>query len=292
MHNTGQSMTGENHYRRWGCCQPAIQPSGTPGRAVLLAAHGSRRQIQAGTIVQEHARRLQAEYGFHQVAVAFRQGEPSFSEVMDFIAGPEIIVVPFFSAPGYFSQKVLPRELSLSRRYSQLRVEFTDPVGTHPRIPTLVERRTRKLFDRFHLTPERAAVVIVGHGTGRHPASGSSTLKVANHLEESGLCTHVQPAFLDDVPRLEEVHQNLSQDEIVIIPFFMGESYHVLQDIPRRLGWVETKSARFPAEMTQKGRRVIVDRAVGLDPGLTAVLAELVGCLPTHSSDRMSEGVA
>ena len=284
-------MIGENPYRRWDC-QPATQPSGTPGRTVLLAAHGSRRKIQAGTIAREHARRLQAEYGFHQVAVAFRQGEPSYSEVMDSIAGPEVIVVPFFSAPGYFSQTVLPRELSLSRRYSQLRVEFTFPVGTHPRIPTLVERRTREIFHRFHLTPERTAVVIVGHGTGQHPASGSSTLKVADHLEEAGICTQVQPAFLDDAPRLEEVYQKLSQDEIVVVPFFMGESYHVLVDIPRRLDWVETGSARFPAEMTQKGRRVIIDRAVGLDPELTTVVAELVGCLPTGSSVRMFEGIA
>ena len=283
-------MIGENPYRRW-ACQTATQPSGIPGRAVILAAHGSRRQIQAGTIVQEHARRLQADHGFHQVAVAFRQGEPSFSEVMDFITGPEVVVVPFFSAPGYFSQKVLPRDLSSNRRYSQLRVEFTDPVGTHPQIPALVERRTRELFDRFHLTPERAAVVIVGHGTGRHSASGSSTLKVANHLKESGLCTHVQAAFLDDVPRLEDAYQNMSQDEIVVVPFFMGESYHVLQDIPRRLGWVETGNASFPTEVTRMGRRVIVDRAVGLDPGLTAVLAELVGCLPTGSRVRMSEGM-
>ncbi len=259
---------------------------------MLLATHGSRRQIQAGTTIEEHARRLQADYGVHEVAVAFRQGEPSFSEVMNSIASPEVTVVPFFSSDGYFSQTVLPRELSLNRRYSRLRVQFTDPVGTHPQIPDLVEGRIREIFHRFHLTPERAALLIVGHGTRRHATSASSTLKLADHLEKAGICTNVQPAFLDEPPRLEEAFQDLSQDEIVVVPFFMGESYHVLQDIPRRLGLAEPVCDQFPAESTHAGRRVIVDRAVGLDPGLTAVVAELVGCSPTGSSGRMSEGIA
>jgi len=279
-------MTGENHFRRSGP-QTANQPSGTPGRAVILAAHGSRRHIQAGTIVEEHARRLRADYNVHEVAVAFRQGEPSFAKVMDSIASREVIVVPFFSSDGYFSQTVLPRELSSNQRYSQLRVQFTNPVGTHPQIPDLVEGRIREIFHRFQLTPERTAVLIVGHGTPRHAASASSTLKLANQLEKTGPCTNVYPAFLDEPPLLEEVFHDLSQDQIMVIPFFMGESYHVLQDIPRRLGWAKPVRDQFPAESTLSGRRVIIDRAVGLDPGLTALVAELVGCSPTGSSGRM-----
>jgi sirohydrochlorin cobaltochelatase len=284
-------MTGRNQFSRAG--RPtATQPSQTPGRAVILAAHGSRRRIQAVTIVKEHARRLQADYDVHEVAVAFRQGEPPYSEVMDSIVSREVTVVPFFCADGYFTQTVLPRELSLNRRYSQLRVQFTDPVGTHPQISGLVQRRTREIFRRFQLTPERAALVIVGHGTPRHSASTSSTLKLVEQLKRAGPCPNVHPAFLDELPRLEEVFQDLPQDEIVVIPFFMGESYHVLQDIPRHLGLSKPVCDQSPVESTHAGRRVIVDRAVGLDPGLTAVMAELVGCSPTGCSDRMSQGVA
>ena len=259
---------------------------------MLLAAHGSRRQIQAGTIVREHARRLRTRYGFQEVAVAFRQGEPSFAEVMDSIASPEITVVPFFSSDGYFSRKVLPRELALNRRYSQLRVRLTDPVGTHPRVPTLVKRRTREIFRRYHLKPEGTALLIVGHGTPRHAASRSSTLKLAKHLEEGEVCANIQPAFLDEPPLLEEAFRDLIQETIVVVPLFMGESYHVLEDIPRRLGLEEPVSARLPAESVRDGRRVIVDRAVGLDPELTALVAELVGCLSARGSRRMSERIA
>ena len=74
----------------------------------------------------------------------------------------------------------------------------------------------------------------------------------------------------------------------MIVPFFMGESYHVLHDIPRRLGLVEPACDQLPAESTHAGRRVIVDQAVGLDPGLTAVVAELVGCSSKGSSGRIS----
>jgi sirohydrochlorin cobaltochelatase len=212
--------------------------------------------------------------------------------VLDSIASGEVTVVPFFASDGYFSQTVLPRELSLNRRYSQLRLQFTDPVGTHSRIPDLVEGRIREIFHRFQLTPERAVLLIVGHGTPRNATSTSSALKLAGHLKKAGPCTNVHPAFLDEPPQLEEVFQDLSQDEIVVVPFFMGESYHVLQDIPKRLGLAEPVCDQFPVESTHLGRRVIVDRAIGLDPGLTAVVAELIGCSPTGSSGRMSEGVA
>ena len=203
----------------------------------------------------------------------------------------EVTVVPFFSSDGYFSRTVLPRELALNRCYSRMRVQFTDPVGTHPRIPALVKRRTQEIFRRCHLKPEWTALLVVGHGTRRHATSRSSTLKLVHHLDEAAVCANIQPAFLDESPLLEEAFHDLPQKAIVVVPFFMGESYHVLEDIPRRLGWSESISEGFPAEKVRGGRRVIVDRTVGLDPELTTVVAELLGCQPTGGGVGMSEAV-
>ncbi len=215
-------MTGKNLYPS-SIRSTAPRTLDPPGRAVLLAAHGSRCQLQSGIGAQEHARRLESEYGVQEVAVAFRQGEPSFSEVLNSISSREITVVPFFSCHGYFSQRVLPRELSLNRHYSRRRVRFTEPVGTHPRIPGLVEQRMGEIFRWFQLRPERTALVIVGHGTHRHATSASSTLNLASHLTKNVPCANVQPAFLDEPPFLEETFHNLSQDQIVVLPFFMGD---------------------------------------------------------------------
>ncbi|MDA2933146.1 hypothetical protein MYX82_02255, partial [Acidobacteria bacterium AH-259-D05] len=263
--------------------QAACAPSqaGRQKGAVVLAAHGSGRESRAKTIVQAHARRLEREYGFQEVAVAFRQGSPSFAEVIDSIAMDDITVVPFFASNGHYSRTVLPRELSLNRRYSQVRLRFTQPVGTHPQMAILVSNRVREIVHRFHLRSEQTAVIVVGHGTRRHAMSSTSTLEMVESLKRSRVCSRIHPAFLDEPPQLEEVFQNLSQVEVVVVPFFIGGSYHVLQDIPRRLKLAELVRAQFPAQGVLGKRRVVFDRAIGTDPGITSILAQLAGRLPT-----------
>ena len=257
---------------------------------MVLAAHGSRRESQANTIVEDHARRLKAEYGFQQVAVAFRQGSPSFAEVIDSIATDDVTIVPFFSSDGHYSRTVLPRELSLNRRYSQVRLRFTEPVGTHPQMGILVSKRVREILRRFYLKPEQTAVIVVGHGTRRHAMSSTSTLELVKSLKKSRVCSRIHPAFLDEPPQLEEVFQNLWQAEVLVMPFFIGGSYHVLQDIPRRLGLAELVGAQFPAQRVVGKRRVVFDRAIGADPGITSILAHLANRSTGKDRGGVQEG--
>ena len=242
---------------------------------VILAAHGSRREPVANAIVQEHARRLQEEYGCRTVKVAFRQGTPAFGNVLDTISVDEVTVVPFFAADGYYARTVLPRELSLNQRYPQMRLHFTKAVGTHPGISSLVAQRVRKVVQQFHLKADQTALIVVGHGTRRHASSSASTRTVVEDLRKLGVCSEVHSAFLDEPPRLEEVFGALWRAQIVVFPFFMGGSYHVLQDLPRRLGMENRVGTPFPAQATRAGQQVVFDRAIGSDEGMTSIIAEL-----------------
>ncbi len=229
---------------------------------VILAAHGSRREPVANAVVQEHARRLQKEYGCGTVKTAFRQGTPTFGEVLDSLSVDEVTVVPFVAADGYYARTVLPRELSLNQRYPQMRVRFTKAVGNHPRIPPLVNQRVRQLKRQFHLSAEQTALIVVGHGTRRHALSSASTRALVEELRKFGVCSEVHPAFLDEPPQLEEVFRALSRPQVVVLPFFMGSSYHVLQDLPRRLGMENLVGTPFPAQATRAGQQVVFDRAL------------------------------
>jgi sirohydrochlorin cobaltochelatase len=242
---------------------------------VILAAHGSRREPVANAIVCEHARRLQEEYGCQTVRAAFRQGTPAFGEVLDTISVDEVTVVPFFAADGYYARIVLPRELSLNQRYPHVRVRFTEAVGTHPGIPPLVDQRVRQLLRQFHLKAEQTALIVVGHGTSRHASSSASTRTLVEKLRKLGVCSEVHPAFLDEPPQLEEVFGALSRPQVVVFPFFMGGSYHVLRDLPGRLGMENLAGAQFPAQATRAGQQVVFDRAIGSDEGMTSIIAEL-----------------
>jgi sirohydrochlorin cobaltochelatase len=242
---------------------------------VILAAHGSRREPVANAIVQEHARRLQEEFGWGTVKAAFRQGTPAFGEVLDTISVDEVTVVPFFAADGYYARTVLPRELSLNQRYPNIRLRITEAVGTHPGISSLVARRMRQLVQLFHLKVDQTALIVVGHGTRRHASSSASTRTLVEDLRNWKVCSEIHPAFLDEPPRLEEVFGSLGQHQVVVFPFFMGGSYHVLQDLPRHLGMENRLGTPFPAQTTRAGRQVVFDRAIGSDEGITSIIAEL-----------------
>lgn len=242
---------------------------------VILAAHGSRREPAANAIVQEHARRLQEEFGCGTVKATFRQGTPHFGEILDSISVDAVTVVPFFAADGYYTRTVLPRELSLNQRYPQMRVRFTEAVGNHPRIPPLVDQRVRQVMRQFHLKAKQTALIVVGHGTRRHASSSASTRALVEDLKKFGVCSEVHPAFLDEPPQLEEVFRTLSRPQAVVFPFFMGGSYHVLQDLPGRLGMDHLVGIPFPAQATRAGQQVVFDQAIGSDEGMTSIIAEL-----------------
>jgi cobalamin biosynthesis Co2+ chelatase CbiK len=68
------------------------------GRALVLAAHGSRRDPAANALVRRLAESHRGRRLFDEVAVAFHQGEPGFDSVLDELAADEVTVVPFLTS--------------------------------------------------------------------------------------------------------------------------------------------------------------------------------------------------
>ena len=58
-------------------------PGGSMSRALVIAAHGSRRDPAANALVRRLAETVRARRLFDEVAVAFHQGEPRFDAVLD-----------------------------------------------------------------------------------------------------------------------------------------------------------------------------------------------------------------
>jgi len=70
---------------------------GMPARALVLAAHGSRRDPAANALVRRLAEAVRARRLFDEVAVAFHQGEPRFETVLDELTADEVSVVPLLT---------------------------------------------------------------------------------------------------------------------------------------------------------------------------------------------------
>ena len=247
------------------------------GRALVLAAHGSRGDPAANALVRRLAESLRRRRLFHEVAVAFHQGEPGFGTVLDELAADEVTVVPCFTSAGHYTEVVLPDALARNRRYAGLRLRQTPPVGTHLGVAPLVARRVTELLRERSAEREAAALLLVGHGTPRHPRSRDATEQLADNLRRRRVASQVVTAFLDDDPPVDAVMQRLHQETVLVVPFLIGGGTHALEDIPRLVGLHEGEACR---------RRVLVDAPVGSYPGLEDIVVDLARKHPPPPAPR------
>jgi uroporphyrin-III C-methyltransferase len=242
------------------------------GRALVLAAHGSRRDPAANALVRRLAESLRGRRLFDEVAVAFHQGEPGFDAVLDELTADEVTVVPFLTSAGHYSEVVLPRALERNRRFAAVRLRQTPPVGTHPGVAPLVARRVTELLRERHVERDNVALVLVGHGTRRHPQSRAATEQLADTLRRRRVAGDVAAAFLDDEPALDQVVASVRRPVVLVVPFLIGGGTHAQEDIPRLVGLSDRGDVR---EGRVGGRWILIDGAVGGYAGLEEVVLDL-----------------
>ncbi len=264
------------------------------GTALILAGHGSRDDSAANALAVGYAERLSTLGLFDEVTAAFYYGAPTFAEVLDGLIADEITVVPLMTSRGYYSEVVLPRELARSRRFSSVRVRLTHPVGTHPEMVSLVERRVRRQMARLHLASGETDMVLVGHGTARHEHSRDATLALTDSLKQSGICRDVLPAFLDDNPLVETALSRSRQPNVIVEPFLIGGGQHAGRDVPTRIGLDVAEGAEPPYVGNVSGTYVICNGATGMDDGILDLIADLAAgrtMVETLSQGGLSGGV-
>ncbi len=242
--------------------------------ALILAAYGSRHSPMANAIVCRHARAIAQLRLFDEVEAAFYRGRPSFASVLDHVQADDVTVVPVMTSSGLFCDVVLSRELAKNRRFSNIRLRISRPVGTHPDMAPLVADRVKRTLQGHDLRPDQTALAIVGHGTERHPHSRRATERLAAVLQDRRLCARVRPFFLDQEPTVEEIYSSLPQDNIIVVPFLIGGGQHGTQDVPTRLGIQGPGRQVLPVSRFVHGRLVVCDDPVGTDPRLAEIILE------------------
>ena len=235
------------------------------GRALVLAAHGSGRHGTANAHLRRLAEAVRARRVFDEVAVAFHLGEPGFASVLDELSSDSATVVPVMTSAGHFTRTVLPAGLARNRCHGTLPLAIAPPLGTHAGIAPLVARRIGELLRTRRLERTDTAVLLVGHGTRRHPASRHSTLALADALRARGAAGEVASGFLDDEPGVAEAYGTLTRTAVLVIPFLIGGGEHTL-DLAPGAGLLPTAAP---------GRIVIVDRPVGAAPEIVDLIVDL-----------------
>lgn len=242
--------------------------------ALVLAAHGSGHELSVNQAIVELAARVRAQTPFDEIACAFHQGSPHFSEVLDGLTADEVTVVPVMTSAGWYSDSVLPRELARNRRFPLVSLRQTIPVGLHPRIANLIHDRAATVLHSQEREPGETTLAIVGHGTPRHPASRNSTLALVDQLRSLGMYGEVIATFLDDEPAVDLLPGLASRPNVLVIPFLIAAGPHATRDLPRRIGLITEPSATFPLWGTVENKTVVYDIPFGAYPEVAGLIAD------------------
>ncbi|MCH7808311.1 MAG: hypothetical protein IIB60_03720 [Planctomycetes bacterium] len=254
--------------------------------ALVLAAHGSSSERCVNHQLEQHGVELAKRGPFDEVVTAFHRGEPTFATVLDGLSADDVTVVPVMASNGYFCDSVLPRELAKNQRYANLSVHTTAPVGTHPRMASLVAGRVAHLLQTYNLAADATTLAIIGHGTKRHGRSRQAVDDLVRALSNGRLCAEVIAAFLDEAPSVETIHDRAAGPNTVVVPFLIGGGVHAMQDVPNRLSLPTFDGASLPRTGSVRGRFIVYDAPIGSDPGILEIIADLAGLNPFVKGSR------
>lgn len=265
-----------------------------PDAALVVLGHGTTLNDQSAAPVRQHAAELRRRKIFGEVREAFWKQEPHIKNVLAELTTPRIFIVPFFISEGYFSTEVIPKELGftcprlLSRITRTSAWFYCKPVGSHDLMTTVILARAKAVMEKFPFPrapkPADTTLFIAGHGTGRNVNSRKAVERQADLIRDMNIYPAVGAIFMEEAPFIKGCHENVKTKNIVVVPFFISDGLHAVEDIPVLLGEpekiVKERLAAGQATWrnpTERGGKLIwYASSVGTEPLLAEVILERV----------------
>ena len=242
---------------------------------------------------------------FCDVVCAFKLEEPKIDEATNLVEAERIFVVPVTISEGQFTEETIPFHLGLctkgecdcpagqcnyprKRRINGKDIIYCKPVGTHAFMTDVLTARAREIVSRHPFPreprPDETTLIIVGHGTNQNANSRKAVEAQVNLIRARGEYANVQPAFMEETPLIADCYGATQAKYIVVVPFFIADGLHTVEDIPVLLGEPESRvrellkvdqpTWRNPTE--RKGKLVWYTKATGNDLHLPEVILERV----------------
>lgn len=272
--------------------------------ALVVLGHGTELNEQSAAPVFQHATELRRRAIFRDVREAFWKQEPQIKNVLAEISAPRVFIVPLFISEGYFADQIIPQALGFDALAAPKRSEggscttyFCKPIGTHDSMTKVILSRAADVTKRFPFPrapkPEETTLFIAGHGTGKNANSRQAIERQTEWIRAQKIYAHVQAVFLEEEPRIADCHSLAPTKNCVVVPFFISDGLHVVEDIPVLLGEPERAvKARLAAGQptwrnpTEKhGKLIWYSSSVGTEPGVAEVILERV-----YEAARMEDG--
>jgi len=266
--------------------------------ALVLIGHGSTKNEESSAPVFQHARELRRRQIFAQVVEGFWKVEPRIADALRGVVARRVFIVPLFISEGYFTEEAIPLELGFRANNQaafarvQQRAEQTlyycAPVGTHESMTGVLLARARDVVARhpFPQAPKTAeiALFVAGHGTGQNENSRKAIERQVELIRHRNEYAEAHSVFIEEEPRIGDCYGLAQARNIVMVPFFISDGMHSVEDIPVLLGEPERMvrerlrngqpTWRNPTE--RNGKRVWYSNSVGTDPQVAEVILERV----------------
>ena len=261
--------------------------------ALVLLGHGTTQNEESAAPVRQQAAELRRRQIFAEVREAFWKQEPQVKAVLAELKAPRVFIVPLFISEGFFSEEVIPCELGFSlssdpasriRHQTSCITHYCLPVGTHPSMTQVILSRAAEVVEKFPFPrlpkPKDLTLFIAGHGTPRNKKSRESVERQVELIRAQQLYAAVHAIFMEEDPRIADCYSLAQTRSMVVVPFFLSDGLHTMEDIPVLLGEPERivkqrlaagqPTWRNPTE--RHGKLVWYSSAVGTEPHLAEVV--------------------
>ena len=260
---------------------------------LVVLGHGTVLNDQSATPVLQHAAELRRRGLFREVREAFWKLEPQVRSVLASLTTRRVFIVPVFISEGYFASEVIPRDLGFGPPPASLisperELYYCLPVGSHESMTGVILARAEGVVKQFPFprTPKPADITlfIAGHGTGRNKNSRLAIERQVELIRAMNKYAGVYAVFMEEDARIGDCYQMATTKNVVMVPFFISDGLHAVEDIPVLLGEPEAQvkerhaagqpTWRNPTE--KQGKLVWYSSSVGTEPLLADVILERV----------------
>jgi sirohydrochlorin cobaltochelatase len=259
---------------------------------LVVLGHGTTLNDQSAAPVFQHAAELRRRKIFAEVREAFWKQEPHVKKVLAEIPATRVFIVPLFISEGYFSTEIIPKELgfafpeNLKLKTQNSELFYCSPVGSHDLMTKVILARAKEVAEKFPFprAPKNSdtTLLIAGHGTGRNANSRKAVERQAELIRAQNIYADVGAVFMEEAPFIKGCHENVKTKNIVVVPFFISDGLHAVEDIPVLLGEPERiVKERLAASQptwrnpTERGGKLIwYASSVGTEPLLADVILE------------------
>ena len=262
-------------------------------QSLVIVAHGSHLNPDSATPTHTHADTIRATGAFDEVRTGFWKEQPSLREVLRTTHGDDIYVVPLFISEGYFTERVIPRELRLEGWEPELwnsdgisadtatlvasdidtEVHYCGPVGTHEAMTDVLVRRAESVTGDPEVV-NGFGFAVVGHGTERNENSAKAIEYHTERLRETGRFDEVKALFMDEEPEVDDVTDHFDSEDIIVVPLFIADGFHTQEDIPEDMGLTDDYRNGYDVPSEVDGHRIWYGGAVGTEELTADVVLE------------------